>query len=36
MFNQRMEGKDFWEVAWVDLDRPTEIRRLPATHAGAP
>jgi Tol biopolymer transport system component len=30
-----MQGSRGWEVAWIDLDRPSELHRLGDTHAGA-
>jgi Tol biopolymer transport system component len=35
MFNTLMTSRPGWEVAWIDLDRPSEIRRLGPAHAGA-
>ncbi|MGH9175343.1 MAG: TolB family protein, partial [Vicinamibacterales bacterium] len=35
MFNTMMTSRPGWEVAWIDLDRPSEIHRLGPAHAGA-
>ena len=35
VFNIQVEGDHAWEVGWIDLDRPSEIHRLPAAHRGA-
>lgn len=35
VFNTLMTSQPGWEVAWIDLDRPSEIHRLGPAHAGA-
>ena len=35
IFNQRVDDDTPWQVAWIDLDRPTEVHRLAGAHLGA-
>ena len=35
VFNQRANDDTPWQVAWIDLDKPTEIHRLAGAHVGA-
>ena len=35
VFNRRPAGQTAWEVAWVDVDRPTEVHALGPAHSGA-
>ena len=35
VFNMQADDSATWHVAWIDLDRPSEIQRLPALHDGA-
>ena len=35
VFNALTNTNVTWEVAWIDLDRPSEIHRLGAAHGGA-
>jgi hypothetical protein len=35
VFNLLFESQRMWEVAWIDVDRPSEIRRLGPPHVGA-
>ncbi len=35
VFNQRPPGATEWQVAWVDVDRPTEVHALGPAHRGA-
>jgi eukaryotic-like serine/threonine-protein kinase len=35
VFNIQMESGIGWQVAWIDLDRPEEIKRLGGVHSGA-
>jgi hypothetical protein len=35
VFNQRMAGDYLWQVAWIDLDAPSDIHRLGDPHMGA-
>ena len=35
VFNRRPAGQTVWQVAWVDVDRPTEVHALGPAHSGA-
>jgi Tol biopolymer transport system component len=35
VFNQRTSGATEWQIAWIDLDKPTEVHRLDGPHRGA-
>jgi dipeptidyl aminopeptidase/acylaminoacyl peptidase len=35
VFNIQAEGQSGWQIGWVDLHRPAEIRRLGGQHLGA-
>ena len=35
VFNRRPPGKREWEVAWLDVDRPSEVHALGPAHRGA-
>ena len=35
VFNRRPAGQTAWEVAWLDVDRPTEVHALGPAHSGA-